>query len=120
MNDTDKQTAFALLSNYAIEHDALVCIQTNLNGQIQRNFKKTTGDKTQLADPKYMLGGPTQKEIIRKEREVSKQASKIKKIQDRADRRPLHERAPHGTKAESFTVESMEKPKGSSFFSFLV
>ena len=59
MNDTDKQTAFALLANYAVEHDALVCIHTNLNGRIQRNFKITTRDKTILQDPKYMLGGPT-------------------------------------------------------------
>ena len=114
MNDTDKQTAFALLANYAIEHDALVCVQTNLNGQIQRNFKKSTGDKTQLMDPNYMLGGPSQKEIIRKERIAARESSKMKKLQDKADKRPVHEKVPHGLKAENFTVESV---KGRSFFS---
>ena len=32
MNDTDKQTAFALLAKYAIEHDVLNYVQMNLNG----------------------------------------------------------------------------------------
>ena len=119
MNDVDKQTAFALLANYAIEHDALVCVQTNLNGKIERNFKKSTGDKTKLKDPNYMLGGPTQKEQIKKERAESKEYSKIKKLQEAADKRPMKEKGPHGSKAECFSKEAMEKGGVSRFFSTL-
>ena len=34
MNDIDKDSSFGLLGRYAVGHDALVCIQTNLNGDI--------------------------------------------------------------------------------------
>lgn len=79
MNDVDRRLAFALLEKFSVEHNALVCIQTNLNGKIKRNFFKTTGDKTQLWDPKYCLGGAKQKELIMEERFQKKQAKRIKR-----------------------------------------
>jgi hypothetical protein len=83
MNDVDKDTAHALMSKHAIEHNALVCVQTNLDGVITKNFFVSTGDKTKLQDPHYMLGGPEQRKIIRKEREDAK----AKKARDREQKR---------------------------------
>jgi hypothetical protein len=68
MNDVDKETALVLLAKYAVEHDALVCVQTNLNDQINKNFFKSTGDKTKLKDPNYCLGSSLQAEQVKKER----------------------------------------------------
>jgi hypothetical protein len=72
MNDTPKDFALALLSQYAVEHDAIVTIQTNLNADVQKSFFKTTGDKTKLMNPDYMLGCKDQKDIIQKERDETK------------------------------------------------
>ena len=68
-------------------------------------------------DPTYMLGGLCQKEIIRKERIAGRESSKMKKLQEKADKRPVQDRVPHGLKAENFTVESV---KGRSFFSGII
>jgi len=119
MNDVDKQTALALLSNYAVEHDSLVCIQTNLNGQIQRNFKKSTGDKTKLQKPDYMLGGPSQKEMIIKEKAEVKEMKKLKRLQEQSDKRPNKDKATDKMKATSFTVDKMEKGRTSFFSGFM-
>ena len=107
MNDVDKNTALALLGRYAVEHDALVCIQTNLNGEIKRNFMKSTGDKTQLQDPNYMLGGPSQKEMIRKQRIEAAQAAKMEKLKEKADHRPNKEKVPEELMAKNFTSEKV-------------
>jgi hypothetical protein len=72
MNDTPKDVALSLLSRYAVEHNALVTVQTNLNSKLQKNFFKSTGDKTKLKDPEYILGGPQQREIVAKERVATK------------------------------------------------
>jgi len=77
MNDTSKEFALALLSRYAVEHNALVTVQTQLNADIRKTFFKSTGDKTKMKYPDYCLGGPQQKEMIRKEREATKE-KKIK------------------------------------------
>lgn len=78
MNDTPKDFALALLTQHAVEHNALVSVQTNLNSDIRRCFFKSTGDKTKLADPDYILGGPQQKKIVEEERRKSKRPSKSK------------------------------------------
>ena len=112
MNDIDKKTAFALLAKYAVEHDALVCVQTNLNGEVMKNFKKTTGDKTKLKKPDYMLGGESQREMIIKERMEAKETHKMKRLQEQADKRPAKKKIPENQKASHFTVDKMEKSGG--------
>ena len=81
INDVDKKIALALMDKHCVEHNALVCIQTNLNGDIKQNFFQSTGDKTKLFDEKYVLGGATQKAMILEERRKKKQ----KKAQKRAE-----------------------------------
>lgn len=68
MNDIPKETAFALLLRYAIEHNALICVQTNLNTDINKNFSKSTGDKTKLWAKGYALGSDDQKSMVFQER----------------------------------------------------
>lgn len=83
MNDVDKDTSFALLSRYAVEHDGLVCVQTNLNANIQKNFQKTSGDKTKLWNPEYCLGSPQQQQMILNERKLKKaKEERIKRSQN--------------------------------------
>lgn len=109
MNDVDKDTAFALLSKHATYHNALVCVQTNLDGVITKNFFVSTGDKTKLQDPHYMLGGPEQVRIIIKEREDAKAKKRIAKLEEKADSRPMHDRVDSDAKASSYTVEKILK-----------
>ena len=118
MNDVDKKTAQALLARYAVNHDALVCEQTNLDGTITKNFFKSTGDKTKLQNPNYMLGGPTQKELIAKERAEKKEAAKVARLKEAADKRPPSEKAEDSQKAKNFTVEKLERPKSDAFSFF--
>jgi len=118
MNDVDKNTAFALLSRYAVEHDALMCIQTNLNGDLRRNFMKSTGDKTKLQDPDYVLGGPKQKEAILKEKKEAAEAAKMERLKEKADHRPNKDKIPGELQATNFTTEKVEGG-GVSIFSLL-
>lgn len=78
MNDTGKDFALSLMSKYAIEHNALVTSQVNLNGDISKMFFKSTGDKSKLQDPEYILGGPQQRQMVEREREQAKFAKKAK------------------------------------------
>lgn len=103
MNDIDKETAQVLLAKYAINHDALVCVQTNLDGKISKNFFKSTGDKSKLKDPEYLLGSVPQKVMVMKERE-ERAAKKKKIIEDRAQRGE-----PKPNDAEKFTIENILK-----------
>ena len=105
MNDVDKPTALALLAKHAIHHNALVCVQTNLDGVIQKNFFKSEGDKTKLQRPNYSLGGPSQKEIIARERAIEKEKKKSKEREST----PIDEAS---TSARSFTVERVESFSG--------
>jgi hypothetical protein len=107
MMDVDKNTAFALLAKYAVNHDALVCEQSNLDGVITKNFYKSTGDKTKLEDPNYILGGPTQKALIVKEKAQAKANAQARKLAEKADKRPVHNKVPDDMKAATFTVEAM-------------
>lgn len=109
MNDVDKETALALLARHAIDHNALVCVQTNLDGVITKNFFASTGDKTLLQDPHYMLGGPEQVRIIAKEREEAKIKRRLAKSVEKADRRPMRERLDADAQPSSFTVEKILK-----------
>ena len=81
MNDVDKKTSQALLQKYAVDHDALVCIQTNLNGEIRKNFMITTGDKTKLWDPHYTLGSDEQKRLTLEYRKTDKEKKKRARAQ---------------------------------------
>jgi hypothetical protein len=109
MNDVDKDTALALLSKHAIDHNALVCIQTNLDGVITKNFQVSTGDKTKLQDPHYMLGGPEQVNIILKEREAAKAKKRISKLEEKSDTRPMQDKVDSDAKASSYTVDKILK-----------
>jgi hypothetical protein len=109
MNDVDKKTAWAMLSHWAVEHDALVCVQTNLNSKIERNFYVSTGDKTKLEDPDYMLGGETQKALIKRERQEKKERDKMKKIEEKGDHRPNKDKVDEELKAQEFTVDKIFK-----------
>jgi len=73
---------------------------------------KSTGDKTQLQKPDYCLGGPSQKEIIIKERQAKKEEEKMKRLQEKADKRPLQDKVPGNLKAANFTVSKMMKGRG--------
>lgn len=110
MNDVDKDTALALLAKHCIFHNALVCEQTNLDGEITRNFFISTGDKTKLQDPNYILGGPEQAEIVRKERAKKREEARMRKIKDAADRRPLREKVDQSLTAGKFTVKKTAFP----------
>ena len=79
MNDIDKPEAMAMLDRYCIEHEALVCNQVNLTPETSKNFYKTTGDKTKLEHPDYMLGSPEQKRLNQLERNAKKQEEKFRK-----------------------------------------
>ena len=92
MNDVPKDVGFSIISKFCVEHHGLVCIQTNLNSDIQKNYMKTTGDKTKLTFPDYILGGLEQKKIVMEERKVKEQENKKRKIVLKADRRPMDER----------------------------
>jgi hypothetical protein len=81
-NDADKDTALGLMEKYAVAHDALACVQTNLNSDIHRNYYKITGDKTILQDPEYILGGAGQQNRIRKEQEAKAAAKPIKEMME--------------------------------------
>lgn len=105
MNDVDKKTALKLIATHCVGHNALVCVQTNLDGDIKKNFFVSTGDKLNLENPEYCLGGPTQKEMILKEREIAKQMAKIKKIEEQGDKRPIENKVDEDLKANSFTVD---------------
>lgn len=107
MNDVDKETALALLARHAIDHNALVCVQTNLDGVIAKNFFASTGDKTQLQDPHYMLGGPEQVAIIRREREEARLKKLRAQLEDKADKRPPREKTEAGGEAGEFTVDKI-------------
>lgn len=109
MNDVDKKTAFELIGTHCVEHAALVCVQTNLNSDIQKNFFVSTGDKTKLEDPEYILGGPSQKEMVTKERLLAKQREQMKKLEAKADRRPDEKKVEPSLTAAAFTVENMNK-----------
>lgn len=79
MNDTSKDQAFAFMGHYAQEHNCLVSVQTNLNSDISKCFFKSTGDKTELDDPDYILGGETQKKVVEQEREKAEFMKEPKK-----------------------------------------
>jgi hypothetical protein len=79
LNDIPKKLGFEMVTHYAVEHDALIAVQTNLNSEIKRNFFKSTGDKTKLTDPNYALGGPEQRQIISKERAERKVRNRRRK-----------------------------------------
>jgi hypothetical protein len=85
MNDTDKNTAYGLLAKYAVEHNCLVCVQTNLNSDIKKNFFKSTGDKTKLENPNYLLGDDYQRRAIEEERAQSEQKRKENEARHRLD-----------------------------------
>jgi hypothetical protein len=72
LNDVTPGMGRYLLSEYAVNHDALIAAQTNLDGTLSKNFFTSTGDKTKLVHPNYILGGPQQKLIVKKEREEAK------------------------------------------------
>lgn len=78
--DVPKPVGFELLSRYAVEHNTLVAVQTNLNSDIKRNFFKSTGDKTKLKYPDYTLGTTEQRDIILKEREIRRKKKEIMKL----------------------------------------
>jgi hypothetical protein len=86
MNDTDKNTAYSLLAQYAIEHNCLVCVQTNLNGDLHKNFFKSTGDKTKLEDPNYLLGDDYQRRVIEEERKQAEAKRKANEARHRMDK----------------------------------
>jgi len=104
MNDVDRATSEALLAKYCTEHNTLICIQTNLTGELKKNFLKSGGDKTKLEFPDYMLGGPTQKEIIKLEREKKRIADAHRAALDRSDSRPLSQRVESDLAACKYTV----------------
>lgn len=81
MNDIPKDLSEALLAKYAINHDALIAIQTNLNSDINKCFFKSTGDKTKLRFPNYALGGEEQRKLIFKEREAKKEKERMLKME---------------------------------------
>ena len=112
LNDTRKEVGFGLLSKYAVEHNALVAIQTNLNSNISRSFFKSTGDKTKLKDPEYMLGGEQQKEIIKKERAERK----IKKKKMAEDSQYAKEDT---SEIKKFSTEILQSSGSHSFFPFI-
>ncbi len=107
MNDVDKNTALKLISTHCVGHNALVCVQTNLDGDIQKNFFVSTGDKTILEQPDYTLGGPTQKELCFKEREEAKIAERTKRLADKADKRPPEKKVDEDLIASMYTVQQM-------------
>lgn len=72
INDVDRKTAMALMRAYCNNHDALVCVQTNLTPEIRRNFFKSTGDKRVLRNPHYTLGGPSQKKAAERRAQASR------------------------------------------------
>jgi hypothetical protein len=109
MNDVDKKTALKLMATHCVDHKALICVQTNLDGDIQKNFFVSTGDKTKLEDPEYTLGGPTQKIMILKEREESKKQAVMAKIEEKGDKRPPHQKVEESLKADSFTTDKITK-----------
>jgi hypothetical protein len=78
MNDTAKDFALSLLTHYAQGHNALVSVQTNLNGDVSKTFFKSTGDKTVLEFPDYILGGPDQTKMVEEERFRARLAKKEK------------------------------------------
>ena len=65
-----------------------------------------------------MLGGPTQQELIAKERAEKKEAAKVARLKEAADKRPISEKAEDGQKAKNFTVEKIEKPPSDAFSFF--
>lgn len=103
MNDVDKNTAQLLLERYAVNHDALVCVQTNLDGKLQKNFFRSASDKTKLADPDYALGSNDQKAAILKGRQAKK------KRDDEVKRQSVHI-IPTDAKATNFTEEKILNP----------
>jgi hypothetical protein len=111
MNDVGKDEALALLAKNCEEHNALVCVQTNLNGDIKKNFFKSTGNKTILQDPHYILGGPTQKRLILEERKIAKAQKRIREIERKGDKRPVKDKVDEDLKAEVFTVENILSDK---------
>jgi hypothetical protein len=114
MNDVDKLTAFALLGQYAAGHCAVVCNQTNLTGEIRRNFYKTTGDKTKLDDPEYILGGVGQRTIVLKERKEKENLRPIKEMTELAEIKELQRSGVQFAMDQDpakFTVEEVRRPK---------
>lgn len=107
LNDVDRDTAWALMGKHCVEHNALIAIQTNLDGELTRNFQVSTGDKTKLDDENYILGGEKQKLLVIAEREKKKVEEKQRKIASKADQRPLKERGPDGMDASNFTAEKI-------------
>lgn len=92
MNDVPKNVGFSIITKFCVEHSGLVCIQTNLNSDIRKNYMKTTSDKTKLFNPNYMLGGLDQRRIVAEERRIKELEAKRRKLTLRADKRPLDER----------------------------
>lgn len=78
MNDVPKDIGYGLISKHCVEHDSLVCVQTNLNADIQRNYFISVGDKTQLDDPDYALGDEKQQALVVGERIHRKNEMKMK------------------------------------------
>lgn len=78
MQDVPKDVGYALLNKHCVEHDSLVCVQTNLNSEMKKNFFVSTGDKTQLRDPNYCLGDRIQKQMVLAEREAKEKDRKMK------------------------------------------
>lgn len=114
MNDVTRNQALQLLGTYCLEHNCLICVQTNLNSDIERNFYKSTGDKTKLQYPTYMLGDNTQKELIQREREI--------KAMEKAAQKGLDEKnkvIPDELKGKNFTVEEASKSKRNKAFDSL-
>ena len=79
MNDTVKDLGMALLTRYAVNHDCIVSDQTVLDADLNKCFFKSTCEKLKLKNPDYALGGPTQKEIIFKERKAREEMKRLQK-----------------------------------------
>lgn len=113
MNDVSKDQAFGLLEKYCVDHNCLVCVQTNLNSDIRKNFYKSTGDKTKLEFPEYLLGDKTQKEMVMKEREEHKEKEKGKKGE------PKIKTVPPEFEGQNYTTDKTLKNKN-NFFNSLI
>jgi len=107
MNDVDKDTANSLLSTYAIEHDALMCVQSNLNSVMTKNFYKITGDKRVLEDPDYMLGGEYQRRKITDERNNAKRKKEMLDAMRKGDQRPAKKRIEDVIDSSEYSVEKI-------------
>lgn len=113
MNDVTKDEALGLLEKHCVDHNCLVCVQTNLNSDIKKNFYKSVGDKTKLEDPEYLLGDETQKEMTVKEREVKKLKKEAQKGLDK------NRKVPQELEGQNFTIDKTLKNRNTNYFDSL-